>query len=224
MMALFWLAATVGIYLASRRLYSRYKWLVLSPLLVSPVVLVLLLSWSGRPYAEYQAGAGTLSSLLGPATVAFAIPLHKHFDLLKKHALEIFASVGTGSLAALVTSVPLARLAHLSGDLTMSLAPRSVTMPFAVPLSGAIGGVPTLTAVFVMATGLFGIVAGPLVIRALSIKDPVAQGALLGVGAHGAGTAKAFEFGAVEGTVASLTMVLAGVITILITPVVLRLL
>jgi putative effector of murein hydrolase len=180
MTALLWFAATVAVYAISRRLYGRYKWLVLSPLLVSPVVLVLLLTWLKQPYADYAAGTGSLGFLLGPATVAFAIPMHKHFDLLKKHAVEIITSVAAGSLVALLTSVPLAKVIHLSLATTLSLAPRSVTTPFAMAISSSVGGVPTLTAVFVIATGLFGMVAGPLVMRWFAIRTPIARGALMG--------------------------------------------
>ncbi len=218
-----WFAVTVAVYLISRKLYGRYKWLVLQPLVVSPVVLVLLLTYLKQPYAEFRTGTASLNYLLGPATVAFAIPMHKHFDLLKKHAVEIIASVAAGALVAIVTSVPLAKVLHLSLQTTLSLAPRSVTTPFAMAISGSVGGVPTLTAIFVIVTGVYGAVVGPVLMRWLAIRTPVARGALMGVGAHGAGTAKAFELGAVEGTVSSLTMVLAGVVTLLITPAVLAL-
>lgn len=219
-----WFALTVAVYLVSRSLYGRYKWVVLQPLVVSPVVLVLLLIGLKQPYADYHTGTASLNYLLGPATVAFAIPMHKYFDLLKRHAVEIVTSVAAGALVAILTSVPLAKLLHLSLATTLSLAPRSVTTPFAMAISSSVGGVPTLTAVFVIVTGVYGGVVGPMIMRWFAIRTPVARGALMGVGAHGAGTAKAFELGQVEGTVSSLTMVLAGVVTLILVPLVLPLL
>jgi predicted murein hydrolase (TIGR00659 family) len=212
------LLATVGSYQAANALYHKYRRILLSPLLISPLVLVGLLIWLDVPYTRYMTGGEWLSKLLGPATVAFAIPLHKHFDLLKRHAAEILASVTAGSVVAVVTGVELAARLHLTPETVRSMAPRSVTTPIAMGVAGAVGGVPTLTAVFVIVTGLFGLVAGPLVIRSLRIRTAVARGALLGMGAHGCGTSKAFEFGALEGTVASVSMVVAGGLTILLAP------
>lgn len=220
MMMLLWPILTVTTYAGSKRLYGRHRWIILSPLLISPVVLVALLSVTASPYGDYMAGSRWLSYLLGPATVAFAIPMHRHFDLLKKHGAEIVGSVGAGALVALITSVPLAERLHLGGQTVLSLAPRSVTTPIAMDVSRAIGGVPTLTAVFVIITGLFGLAAGPAVIQFLRIRTPIARGALLGMGAHGCGTSKALELGALEGAVASLAMVLGAGVTILIAPLV----
>jgi predicted murein hydrolase (TIGR00659 family) len=215
-----WPILTLAVYVGSKRIYGRRRWIILSPLLVSPVALVALLSVTATPYGDYMAGTHWLSYLLGPATVAFAVPMHRHFDLLKKHAAEILGSVAAGALVALVTSVPLAEWVHLGGQTVLSLAPRSVTTPIAMDISRAIGGVPTMTAVFVIITGLFGLAAGPVVIRLLHIRTPIARGALLGMGAHGCGTSKALEFGPVEGAVASLAMVLGAGVTILIAPLV----
>jgi predicted murein hydrolase (TIGR00659 family) len=219
-----WLVVTIVTYLAAKALYQRRKLILLSPLLISPLVLIGLLLWFNVPYSTYMIGGQWLAKLLGPATVAFAIPLHRHFDLLKKHAAEILASVAAGSLVAVVTGVEMAARLHLSADTVRSMAPRSVTTPIAMGVAGTVGGVPTLTAVFVIVTGLFGLVAGPLVIRSLRIRTPVARGALLGMGAHGCGTSKAFELGSIEGTVASLSMVVAGGLTIVLAPVLLSLL
>lgn len=212
------LPVTVLVFFGARALYRRVPFVLLSPLLITPLVLAMLLLHYGVPYAAYQRGAQPLSQLLGAATVAFAIPLHKHFDLLRKHAVEILGSVAAGALVSLVTAVPLAERVRLNTDMTLSLAPHSVTTPIAMDVANAIGGVPTLTAVFVIVTGLFGLVAGPLVIRWLRIRTPVARGALLGVSAHGCGTSKAFELGTEEGTVASIAMVVAGGMTILLAP------
>lgn len=174
-------------------------------------------------YATYMGGGQWLSFLLGPATVAFAIPIYKNGSLLRRYGLEIGTGVLIGSLIALVSSVLPARLLHLSTETVRSLAPRSVTTPIAMDISQSIGGVPTLTAAFVIVTALIGVAAGPLVIRALGIEAPVARGALFGMGAHGIGTARAFESGETEGTVASLAMIGAAAATVAMAPLVIPL-
>jgi predicted murein hydrolase (TIGR00659 family) len=218
------LLVTVAIYAVAKRVYRRHRRVLLSPIFVAPLLLVILLLLAGLPYQAYMAGGQWLAFLLGPATVAFAIPMYKNGPVLRRHALEIGSGVALGSLVALLSSILPALWMHLSPETTSSLAPRSVTTPIAMEISRSIGGVPTMTAVFVMITALVGLVVGPLLIRTLSLRSPVARGALLGMGAHGAGTARAFEFGSLEGTIASLSMIAAAGATLALTPVVVPLL
>ncbi|KIL40273.1 LrgB [Gordoniibacillus kamchatkensis] len=212
------LFGTILIYMLSKRLYRRKPLLLLSPLITTPAALVILLVTTGTPFGSYNAGAHWLSDMLGPATVAFAVPLSKHFDLIKKHAAEILASVLAGSAAAVASSFWMAEALHLNKQLIYSLLPHSVTTPIAMNVSETIGGIPTITAVAVMMTGIFGSVAGPAVIRLCNIRGDIARGILLGTSSHGAGTSKAFEFSSVSGTVSSISMILAAVVTLAITP------
>lgn len=218
MIGLLSIAGTVLIYLGARRLYAFRRAVLLTPILVGPLAVALVLVASHVPYSAYMTGGGWLSRLLGPATVAFAVPMHKHVRLLKQHAVAMVASVVLGSGVALVTSVGLAAWARLSPTLVGSLAPRSVTTPIAMAIARTVGGDPTMAAVFVIVTAVVGLVVGPLLIRWLPIRTPVARGVLFGMGAHGAGTARAFEMGQVEGTASSLAMILAAGATLLLTP------
>jgi predicted murein hydrolase (TIGR00659 family) len=215
------LLVTVLVYGGAKRLYQRYRKIYLSPMLIGPLVLIVMLNAGRVSYASYMSTGGQwLNFLLGPATVALAIPMYKNLDLLKKHGLEIGVSVVLGSAAALFSSVLPALWMHLGPQVVNSLAPRSVTTPVAMDISRSVGGVPSITAAFVMITALTGLVVGPLVIHGLAIRTPVARGALFGMGAHGAGTARAFEFGSLEGTVASISMIAAAGVTLALMPLV----
>ena len=207
---------TYFVYWLCKAAYKRWKIVLLSPLLISPIVIILLLVLSHTPYNTYFGGAKWLSYLLGPATVAFALPLYKHFQLLKRHLFEVIASVTVGSGVAIVSSFFYAIWMRLGTSLTNSLVPRSITTPVAMDVSKTIGGVPTLTAVFVIITGITGAVLGPALVRLLRIEKSTAKGLMLGMSAHGAGTSKAFEMGELEGTFASLAMIVAALITIIL--------
>ncbi|MFC5447742.1 LrgB family protein [Paenibacillus aestuarii] len=213
---------TVLIYVVSSHLYRYKPIMILSPLIITPVALAVLLLTSRIQFETYNAGAHWLSDMLQPATIAFAIPLSKHFDLVKKHAVQIIVSVLTGSAVAVASSMWLAKALHLDSQLIFSLIPHSATTPIAMAVSQSIGGIPTITAIAVMITGIFGSLIGPFVIRLCNIRNDIARGVLLGTSAHGAGTSKAFEFGSLTGTVSSISMIMAAVITLFITPWILK--
>ncbi|MFM1651424.1 CidB/LrgB family autolysis modulator [Brevibacillus sp. B_LB10_24] len=209
---------TIVIYYGAKRCYARWPKVYLSPLLVTPVLLVAILTWTHLPYQAYNEGTRPLSYLLQPATVAFAIPLYKYSAVLKKHAVEIAAGVLSGSVAAVFSTALLGGWLHVNPQMIHSLIPHSVTTPIAMGVSERIGGVPTLTAVFVIITGLAGALIGPWLIRLLRIHSEVARGVLLGTSAHGAGTSKAFEISQVAGTISSISMILAALITLCAAP------
>jgi predicted murein hydrolase (TIGR00659 family) len=207
---------TYLVYWLSKKSYVRWKNVLLSPILISPIILIVLLLLSHTPYQTYINGAKWLTYLLGPATVAFAVPMYKHINLVKRHLSEIIFSVTAGSASAIVSSFLYALWMDLSTALTNSLVPRSITTPVAMDISKTIGGIPTLTAVFVIITGITGAVVGPSLIRLLRIEKATAKGLMLGMSAHGAGTSKAFEMGELEGTFASIAMIVAAIITIIL--------
>ncbi|SFU34397.1 LrgB family protein [Alicyclobacillus macrosporangiidus] len=209
---------TVSIHAACRRVYRRWRWPLLSPMLTSLVLLAGLLVLLRMPYPRYMAGAHWLSSLLQPATVAFAVPLYRHRRALLDHAPAIGAGLLCGSVMAVISSIGLAHLAGLGDGVARSLAPRSITTPVAMAVAKQIGGNPVLTAVFVIATGILGILVGPWLTRILRLRTPVGRGALMGMGAHGIGTARAFEMGSQEGTLSSLSMVVAALAGVVLIP------
>lgn len=217
-LSLVYLLATVCVYWVTKKLYIRKKWILLSPNLVCPLILISLLSFFHISFSEYNSGGQWLSYMLGPATVAFAIPMYKNFDFLKKHAVEIVSSVLVGSVVAVSSSVLFAHWIHLNPQTVTSLAPRSVTAPIAMGISQMIGGVSSMTAGFAIITGIVGLVISSLVLSFLPIRTSIAKGVMLGNGAHGAGTARAFEMGTIEGTVSSLSIIVTAGISLLFAP------
>ncbi|MDQ0189195.1 LrgB family protein [Alicyclobacillus cycloheptanicus] len=218
MIALVCAVGTVLIFLLSQRVYRRWRFVLLSPMLTSFAAVSMLLLLTHVPYHTYMKGAQYFTDALQPATMAFAIPFYRNFHLFRRHAKTILLSLVTGSLVAMLSSVELAKWFHLSGSIVPSIAPRSVTTPIAMEISQTIGGAPVLTAVFVLMTGIIGILVGPKLIRWLRIQSPIGQGTLMGMGAHGIGTARAFEESHEAGTIASLSMILAGCITVVLAP------
>lgn len=224
MTGLFWLVLTLLIYSLSKRLYQARPRVYLSPLLVTPIILIAGLMWTNIPYESYNSGGQWLSDMLQPATIAFAIPLYKYYNVLKKHAAVILISVLSGSIVAMLSSALLAEWMRLDHQLVSSLIPRSVTAPIAMSVSQAIGGVPNITAVFAVITGLLGSIIGPFVLKWFRIENEIARGVLLGTGAHGTGTSKAFEFSSLTGTISSISMILAALFTLGAAPVLISLL
>lgn len=214
LLGLFGLPLTIAMYWAATVVYRRLPKVYMSPLLITPLIIIVILTQTGGSYEAYHEGAQWISKLLQPATIAFAVPLYKNFKTLKKHAAEIIVSVFTGSAFAILSSAFLAKWLHLNNDLATSLIPRSITTPIAMNVSQVIGGVPSMTAVFVIITGILGSMIGPLVMRVFRIRGDIARGVLFGTSAHGTGTSKAFEFNSLSGTISSISMIVAALFTL----------
>ncbi|CNI16905.1 putative inner membrane protein [Yersinia thracica] len=210
--------ATLGLYFANKKLYRRRRSLLLMPLVLTPMVLVLLLVVTHISYQDYIGETHWLLWLLGPATIAFAVPVYENMSIIRRHWLSLTAGVITAITVAVVSSVWLAKLLTLSEEVQRSLAVRSITTPFALEAAKQLGGQPDLVALFVVITGVFGMAVGDLLFLRLSVRSGLAKGAGLGASSHGAGTAKAYEMGQQEGVVSSLVMMLAGIITVIGAP------
>lgn len=213
-----YLPLTVLVYLAARRLHRRLPTMATMPIFVTPVVVIAYLLWRHVSYAGYLAGAHWLLDMLGPVTVAFAVPMYRHRALLRAHAVELGLGVVIGALAAVFSAVGFAALLHLDRQVALSLAPRSVTTPIAIQISQAIGGAPALTSLFVVLTGFMGVPISRLLLRRLPLQSTAARGALFGLGAHAMGVALAMGEHAKTGTIASLVMILTGIFTLVIMP------
>ena len=214
------LLATVVIYFISKMIYKHSPKVYLTPLLITPIVLVGLLLLTHIPFQSYNLGAKWLTDMLQPATIAFAVPLYKYYPLIKKYASEILLSVLIGALMGMFSSALIAKLFHLDTDLLDSVIPRSVTTPIAMNVSELIGGIPTITAIVVIMTGIIGPIIGHYIIMFFRIDNDIAKGVLFGTGAHGAGTSKAFEINSISGTISSVSMILAALFTLCIAPLV----
>jgi predicted murein hydrolase (TIGR00659 family) len=218
MLAMVCLVLTLLIYWVSKRIYRHVPKFYLTPLLLTPIALIFIVECFNIPYDTYNKDVKWLSDMIGPATIALAVPLYKNSHVLRKHAVTIGVSVGFGAVAAILTSAWMSQWLHLNVKITDSLAPRSATTPIAMAVSDTLGGIPNITAVFVLLTGLLGMIVGPLVIKAFKITNDIARGVLFGTSAHTAGTSKAFEFGPVSGTTSSIAMILTAFITLCTAP------
>ncbi len=209
---------TVALYFAAKSLYARFRSPWLTPLVAVPVVLGVIVLALHIPYPVYFADTRWLMWLLGPATVAFAVPIYEYRELIKRHWISLTVGVTVGIVVAVGGSLALAKLLHLAPDLQRSLMTRSISTPFALAVSDKIHAPRDLTALFVIATGVCGMLFGELVLACVPLRTRLARGALFGAAAHGVGTAKARELGSEEGVVASLTMMIAGVAMVLLAP------
>lgn len=215
-----WLAATLCLYAAAERLHRRLGRTPLAhPALVAMVVLAVALQATGTPYPRYLDGARVVHFLLGPATVALALPLHRELRRARARAVPLTAALLAGSVTAIVTAVAVARLFGAPRDTVLSLAPKSVTTPVAIGIAEKLGGVPSLAAAIVIVTGLVGALGGPALLRRLRVTDPPSVGFAMGVAAHGFGTARAFELGETAGAFSGLGMGLNAVVTAGLLPV-----
>lgn len=187
--------------------------------MVTILVLVLILTATDTPYQSYFEGAQFVHFLLGTATVSLAIPLYRQLHMLKKNPLAILAAVSCGSLAAMVTAVALAAIGGVSEQSLVSLAPKSVTTPVAMGISEQLGGLPSLTAVLVILTGILGAAFGPYLLQRFGITDPVAQGLAMGTASHGIGTGRAVYMGETVAAFSGLALGLNGLITAIFLPV-----
>lgn len=190
------------------------------PLVFTPILLVLILVVGHISYQSYMGETHWLLWLLGPATIAFAVPVYENVAVIKRHWMSLSAGVVTAVVVAVTSSVWLARGFMLSDEIQRSTAVRSVTTPFALAAAKPLGGQPDLVALFVVITGVFGMAVGDMLFLRLAIREGMAKGAGFGAASHGAGTARSYELGQQEGVVASPVMMLSGVVVVLAAPVV----
>jgi len=217
---LLWLTLTLLAYQLGIRIFRRFGANpFLHPVLTAVAALVLLLKVSNTDYQTYFSGAQFIHFLLGPATVALAIPLYREIEVIRKAFVPIAITVLVGSLTAIVSAVGLAWCLGGERILLLTLAPKSVTTPIAMGISEKIGGLPSLTAVAVVLTGVIGAVLGDLVLDRLKIHDETARGMALGVASHGIGTAQAIQRNQTAGAFAALAMALNGLLTAVLLPI-----
>lgn len=220
---LLWLTMTLVAYLAGQWLFRRSVGLALfNPVALAIALVVLLLLLTDTPYATYFSGAQFIHFLLGPATVALAIPLYLHWERVRQLFLPIVVGLLTGSLTAILSAMGFAWLLGGSPQTLLSLAPKSVTTPVAMGIAEKIGGLPSLTAVLVILTGVVGAVAAPALLGWLRIRDDAIKGFAIGVAAHGIGTARAFQISTLAGAFSGLAIGLNALLTALLVPLIVR--
>jgi len=219
-----WLTLTISAYALADALARRAKrHPALNPVVVAALIIIALLMLTGTDFETYFEGAQFVHFLLGPATVALAIPLVENWATVRRAARPIAAALAAGSITAVIVAVGIGYAFGLPRDVLVSLAPKSVTTPIAMAIASELGGIPPLTAVLVILTGIIGAVAVTPLMNALRIKDMRARGFAAGITAHGIGTARAFQVNPLAGAFAGIGMALNGAVTALIVPLLLSL-
>ena len=195
-------------------LQKKCRLAIFNPLLISVIVTIAVLAAARIDYDVYNEGAKYLSYLLTPATVCLAVPLYEKLSLLKQNWKAIFAGIFSGVVTTLCSVLVMSRLFGLSHEEYVTLLPKSITTAIGMGVSEELGGYVTLTVAMIIITGIFGNVVAVAVCRLFRITEPIAKGVGIGSAAHALGTAKALEIGEVEGAMSSLSIVVAGLLTV----------
>lgn len=217
---LFHLTLTLCAYQAAAWLFEKAgRTALLNPVLIAVLLIVAVLTVTGTDYATYFEGAQFVHFLLGPATVALAIPLHRQWHHVRSSAVAIIVSLGLGSACAAASAVLVVWALDGSTALMATIAPKSVTAPVAMGISEQLGGLPSLTAVLVIVSGIFGAMFGPMLMTLVGVKDWRARGLAMGTSSHGIGTARALSVNETAGAFSGLAMGLNALATALLLPV-----
>lgn len=208
-------AISIGSYLLGKFLQDRFKMILFNPLLFSTVFTVLFLLLLRINYNTYYEKANYLHYLLTPATVCLAIPLYEQVQALKKNLFAILVGIGSGVIASLSSILVFSALFKFSHAMYLTILPKSITAAMGMGISEELGGIPSLTVPIIIMTGITGNIMAEFVCRMLRIKEPIARGIAIGTSSHAMGTAKAIEMGDVEGAMSSLSIAIAGVMTVI---------
>ena len=197
---------------------KKFKAAIFNPVLISTAFVILFLLLSNIRYETYYAGAQHLTYLLTPATVCLAIPLYKQLPLLKKNAPAILTGIFSGVAVNLLCIFLLSKWMGFSNQLYVTLLPKSITTAIGIALAEQFGGIPTITIVAIIVTGVFGNIAAESILRILRVTNPIARGLAIGTSSHVLGTARALELGEAEGAMSSLAIVVTGLMTVALFP------
>jgi len=222
---LFWLTLTIGAYLLGDLCYRRSGMFpLLNPVALGIIIVSAVLLLFGIQYERYFEGAKFIHFLLGPATVSLAFPIYRKWSLISTNAKAILTTVLLGSVFAILVTYALASLFSLERDIVLSLLPRSVTAPIAMGVSEIIGGIPSLTAIITIVTGIIGAAFGTFTLDLLRVREMSARGFAIGLASHGIGTARAMSRNETAGVFAAVAMGLSGIVTALVVPLIVYLL
>lgn len=209
-----------GSYLFGQWVFKKTRIGLLHPMIISIAIIIIFLKVTGIDYKTFEQGSQFVSFMLGPSVVALGYILYEQLSYLKGNVLSILTSIFIGSVVGIMSVIILAKLTGADEMLIHSLEPKSVTTPIAMSIAEQSGGNVSLTAVIVIFCGIFGSIVGPPILRLLGVQSSVAKGLAMGASAHGVGTAKAIEMGAIEGALSGLAIGLMGVMTALLIPIV----
>lgn len=216
------LTLTVALYYTAMALYRRVRIALCHPVLITFLAMIGFLTAFNIPYSTYRESTSILDFCLGMSVVALGYLLYEQEQHLRGQLTAILSSITVGSIVGILSVVYIARWMGATELIENSIAMKSVTVPIAVGISERVGGDLSITSVVVFLTGIFGAVVGLRFLRLLRVNDPAAKGLAMGASAHGIGTARSIEEGAIEGALSGLAMALMGVVTALLTPLVAR--
>ena len=197
---------------------KKFKLPIFNPILIGMIIVILTLKVTGLGTGEYQQGVKLISWLMTPATVCLAIPMYEQFQALKQNLKAILVGVAAGALSCLTVLLIACLVLHFDRNLTISLLPKGITAAIGVYLTELFGGTPSITTLGISVTGIGGNMFGVAFCKLFKITDPIAQGVAFGTGSHVIGTAKANELSPLTGAVSSLSLVVAGLLTALLFP------
>lgn len=220
MSVILWLFVTVAAYELGRWLRKRTGSPMVQPVAFAIVLISVVLALSGTAYDDYADATTLISFLLGPATVALAIPLYHQTARLKGMVLPVLVALSAGAIVSMASGILLVRWLSGSDALERTMATKAVTAPVTIALAERLGGYPELSACFAIVIGIFGAMVAPKLLTLLGIHDPRARGVAVGAVSHGIGTARMLEEGRVEGAFSGLAMGLTAVVTCLLLPLV----
>ena len=208
-------AVSLLTYFLGMQLKKRFRLAVLNPLLLSILFTIAVLLAGRISYETYYEGAKYLSYLLTPATICLAIPLYEQFEVLKKNRKAVLAGITAGTITSMLCIFVMAVLFRFSHEEYVTFLPKSITTAIGMGVSEELGGYVPVTAAVIIITGVVGNVIAEPVLKLFRIREPVAKGIAIGTASHAIGTAKAMEIGEVEGALSSLSIVVAGILTVI---------
>ena len=209
-LVLTFLSYSIGVYLKKKTKFS-----LCNPILISIILCIIVLAVFRIDYNIYYDGAKYISYLLTPATICLAIPLYEQFQLLKKNLAAILTGIFSGVITSLCTILFMCYVLSMSHEDYVSLLPKSITTAIGMGVSAELGGYVSITVAVIIITGILGNVFGELILKIFRIREPIAKGIAMGTSSHAIGTAKALEFGEVEGAMSSLSIVISGILTVI---------
>lgn len=211
MIASMMIVGTIVLFYIMSIVYKRFTYPLLLPILSTTVLIVLILIISKTPYDSYMSGGKWINELLGPAVVSMAYPLYIHKEKIYKYKFPIILSVLSALFSGIISIIILSKLLSFEEHILLSLLPKSITSPVAIPISETIGGIPTLTAVFVILAGLVGAILGPTIFKVCRIDKAISRGISMGSASHGIGVSKLGEYGEETLTMGSVSMTLSAI-------------
>lgn len=218
----FLLALTFILFFYAKLLQKKTQILLLNPILVTIALLIIFLKTFNIEYETYNEGGRLIEFWLKPAVVALGVPLYLQLETIKKQFIPILLSQLAGSIIGVIAVVGLAKLFGASQKVILSLAPKSVTTPIAMEVTKSLGGIPSLTAAVVVCVGLLGAIIGFKTLKMMKVNSPIAQGLSIGTAAHAVGTSTAMDISKKYGAYASLGLTLNGILTAILTPIILK--